>query len=57
MGSPDQGYILWGPTPASIARKPRAVSAVSVFGQVQDTPKDFAAVPNGASIRIERIAP
>ena len=35
----------------------RATSAVNVFGKIQDAPEDLAAVPDGATIRIERLAP
>jgi len=54
---PGQAFCLfWGPTPASIAREPRAASPVNVFGQVPETPTDFAPVPDGATILIERVS-
>ena len=55
---PGQAFcVFWGPTPASIAREPRAASPVNVFGKVQNTPEDFAAVPHDATILIGRLAP
>jgi hypothetical protein len=55
---PGQAFCLfWGPTPASLAREPRAASEVNTFGQVPDNPEDFSAVADGATILIERVEP
>lgn len=47
--------IFWGPTPASVDQRPRAASAVNVFGRIEQGAADFGKVQNGATIRVERV--
>jgi hypothetical protein len=47
--------IFWGPTPASTDKKPRAASAVNVFGHIANGAADLARVKPGSSVRVERV--
>lgn len=46
--------IFFGPTPASDGDAPRAASAVNPIGQVAGDATVLTAVPNGATVRIEK---
>ncbi len=46
--------IFFGPTPASRGNEIRPASEVTVFGKVEGDPKQFAKVPSGAKITLER---
>ena len=46
--------IFFGPTPASRGSEIRPASEVTVFGRVEGDPKQFAKVPSGAKITLER---
>ena len=46
--------IFFGPTPVSTDDKPRAYSAVNVFGRVLGDAKQFKAVSNGAAVRVTK---
>ena len=45
--------IFFGRTPASTSEKPRAASAVNVFGRITDDPVIFEKVGNGETVKIE----
>ena len=45
--------IFFGPTPMSTGDKPRAASAVNVFGRVLDDCEPLKTVPGGAKITVE----
>ena len=44
--------IFFGRTPVSASEKPRAYSAVNVFGQISGDPTRFTTVTDGSRIRI-----
>ena len=46
--------IFFGPTPVSIGEKPKAFSAVNVFGKMIDDIKPLKTVTNGAKILIKK---
>lgn len=47
--------IFFGPTPVSQGSEPRAYSNVNPCGQILDDPSSLTDVPDGASIRLERL--
>lgn len=46
--------IFFGRTPASTGDQPKAASPVNLIGRVLDDVKALRAVPDGASVRIDR---
>lgn len=46
--------IFFGPTPVSIDEKPRAYSAVNVFGRIVGESSPLKSVPDGAKITVKR---
>ena len=46
--------IFFGPTPMSTSEKPRAASAVNVFGRVLDDCAQLRTVPSGAKILVAK---
>jgi len=47
--------IFFGPTPASSDDQPRAASPVNVFGRMLEDATAFRGVPDGATVRVERV--
>ncbi|HEC21465.1 MAG TPA: hypothetical protein ENI95_00950 [Chloroflexi bacterium] len=48
--------IFFGPTPISTGDQPRAASPVNILGRVLGDATAFRAVPQGATVRLERAA-
>ncbi|UCD27594.1 MAG: hypothetical protein JSV03_10800 [Planctomycetota bacterium] len=47
--------IFWGPTPASVADEPRAVSPVVPIGQLKGDIEALDTIDDGQTIRVEKL--